>query len=88
MKGPAGRIQLDVRRHWKCPECGTEIKMAGDIVQKVCKCQKEGHWMKLISETQQKGIMSSIQKMKELENFDPTAKFLIQPESEEQKEEA
>lgn len=66
MKGPEGRIQQDVRRLWKCPECGTQIKMAGNVVQKICRCQKEGHQMKLVSEPTQSRVMSSIQKMKEV----------------------
>jgi uncharacterized C2H2 Zn-finger protein len=67
MKGPSGRIKLDVRRFWKCPTCGTVIKMDGDVAQKICKCQKEGVWMKIVEEPDQKRVMASIQTLKDKE---------------------
>ena len=76
MKGPKGRSQLDVRRIWRCPECGTEIKMDGDTAQKICKCQKEGHWMKLVSEPVQKRVMSGIQLMIDKEYPDHSVNYI------------
>ncbi|QDT36576.1 hypothetical protein Pan189_09360 [Stratiformator vulcanicus] len=36
MKGPGFRHALDVRRHWRCPECGREEFRDGDVQQLRC----------------------------------------------------
>lgn len=49
MKGPGNRIDLDVRRLWKCPRCGDERKASGDIAAKPCaRPECGGTWMKLV----------------------------------------
>lgn len=65
MKGPQGRIQLDIRRVWECPQCKTRIKMLGNTTHKLCSCQKDGVWMKIVEEPRQNWMMSGIQKMAE-----------------------
>ncbi|MGH7130276.1 MAG: hypothetical protein ACREJB_11125 [Planctomycetaceae bacterium] len=50
MKGPGMRLDLDVRRVWECPACGTRIKLPGREVARRCH-QCEGHpWMRLVED--------------------------------------
>lgn len=49
MKGPGIRIDLDVRRLWRCPRCGDERKATGTLTARVCpRAECAGVWMKLI----------------------------------------
>src|SRR5665213_3429047 len=48
MRGPGYRA-LDVRRTWRCPSCGRERKLLGDVTALPCGCQ-EGAWMKIVVE--------------------------------------
>jgi hypothetical protein len=41
MKGPGFRLDLDVRRLWECPACGTRLKMPASVVQLDCDCRGE-----------------------------------------------
>lgn len=50
MRGPGLRLPLEVRRTWRCPRCGTERKVPGDIVQVRCQCVPDGVTMKLVQE--------------------------------------
>lgn len=47
MKGPGMRLDLDVRRVWKCPACGREARSEGHVVTRVCNCTREGVAMRL-----------------------------------------
>lgn len=47
MKGPGNRIDLDVRRIWKCSRCGRVAKYLGDVVALRCSCGAEPAWMQL-----------------------------------------
>ena len=47
MKGPGIRIDLDVRRTWRCPKCGRTAKYLGDVVALRCNCGSEPVWMQL-----------------------------------------
>lgn len=47
MKGPGNRIDLDVRRIWKCSRCGRVAKYLGDVVALRCSCGAEPTWMQL-----------------------------------------
>ena len=38
MKGPGNRVDLDVRRLWRCPRCGREQKAGGQVVSVTCHC--------------------------------------------------
>jgi hypothetical protein len=48
MKGPGMRLELDVRRIWRCPACGREARSEGGVVAKVCGCTKDGVAMRLV----------------------------------------
>jgi hypothetical protein len=49
MKGPGIRIDLDVRRLWKCPQCGREMKATGVVTSRLCPASGcQGVWMKLV----------------------------------------
>jgi hypothetical protein len=48
MKGPGMRLDLDVRRVWRCPACGRESRAEGQVVGRVCNCTKEGVAMRLV----------------------------------------
>lgn len=47
MKGPGFRIDLDVRRVWRCPRCGRLARTAGGITAQRCHCAEDGTWMQL-----------------------------------------
>jgi hypothetical protein len=48
MKGPGMRLDLDVRRVWRCPACGRESRAEGKEVGRTCNCTKEGVAMRLV----------------------------------------
>jgi hypothetical protein len=48
MKGPGVRLDLDVRRVWRCPACGRETRSEGQVVLRLCGCTKEGIAMRLM----------------------------------------
>lgn len=50
MRGPGYRRDLDVRRTWKCPACGSELRVGGDVSTVRCDCQPAGVWMRIESE--------------------------------------
>lgn len=47
MKGPGLRIDVDVRRAWRCPVCGQGQRLAMDITAPRCPCVRDGVPMKL-----------------------------------------
>ncbi len=47
MKGPGVRVDLDVRRTWRCPKCGRVLRAAGQVVAVPCSCAPERTWMTL-----------------------------------------
>jgi hypothetical protein len=42
------RLDLDVRRVWRCPSCSREIRSDGQVVTRICSCTKEGVAMRLV----------------------------------------
>jgi len=50
MKGPGYKTSLDVRRTWKCPSCGIERKLLGDVTTMTCNCRDGGVFMAIITE--------------------------------------
>ncbi len=53
MKGPGYKTSLDVRRTWKCPACGSERKLFGDVTSMTCNCRERsggGVFMTIVSE--------------------------------------
>ncbi len=47
MKGPGLRIEIDVRRAWRCPTCGHNQRWPTDITAPRCFCVRDGVPMKL-----------------------------------------
>lgn len=47
MKGPGLRIDVDVRRAWRCPVCGQGARLPLDITAPRCPCVRDGVPMKL-----------------------------------------
>ena len=47
MKGPGLRIEIDVRRAWRCPVCGQSARLTMDITAPRCPCVRDGVPMKL-----------------------------------------
>ena len=47
MKGPGLRIDVDVRRAWRCPVCGQAQRLTMDITAPRCPCVRDGVPMKL-----------------------------------------
>ena len=47
MKGPGLRIEIDVRREWRCPTCGQNQRWPTDITAPRCYCSRDGVPMKL-----------------------------------------
>ena len=50
MKGPGHKQKLDVRRTWKCPVCGRERKLQGDVTTLMCDCRDGGVFMAIVTE--------------------------------------
>ncbi len=50
MKGPGYKTSLDVRRTWKCPACGVERKLLGDVTTMTCNCREGGVFMAIVTE--------------------------------------
>ena len=50
MKGPGYKLSHDVRRTWRCPACGFERKLVGDVTSLVCNCRPEGTFMSIVAE--------------------------------------
>ncbi len=50
MKGPGYKLSHDTRRTWRCPACGYERKLVGDVTSLVCNCREGGTFMKIVAE--------------------------------------
>ena len=50
MKGPGLKLDLDVRRLWKCPQTGETIRLSGDVTAKSTQVNGETVFMKLVEE--------------------------------------
>lgn len=48
MRGPGNRMKYDVRRLWRCPQCGYERHVAATAVSVRCHCSKDEPLMKLV----------------------------------------
>ena len=48
MKGPGLRVRFDVRRLWRCPQCGQTSLETGDVVSVACPCADPPVWMQLM----------------------------------------
>ena len=56
MKGPSGRLRLQIRRLWQCPACGRREWTSGQVVTRACTCTPAdaSHpvWMTLVADHQ------------------------------------
>ena len=50
MKGPGHKQKLDVRRTWKCPACGKERKLPGNMTTLLCDCREGSTFMAIVTE--------------------------------------
>ncbi|WP_417385664.1 hypothetical protein [Gimesia sp.] len=50
MKGPGLKLDLDVRRLWKCPQTGKTIRLSGDVVAKPVEVDGKTVFMQLVEE--------------------------------------
>ncbi|MCA9016793.1 MAG: hypothetical protein KDA77_15780 [Planctomycetaceae bacterium] len=50
MKGPGLKLDLDVRRLWKCPQTGETIRLSGDVVSKSTQVEGKTVFMQLVEE--------------------------------------
>lgn len=50
MKGPGLKLDLDVRRLWKCPQTGETIRLSGDVTAKSTQVNGETVFMQLVEE--------------------------------------
>lgn len=53
MRNVKHRGSGDFKRVWKCPVCGEIVRTGGEVVNRLCRCQRdkppnEQVWMKLI----------------------------------------
>lgn len=48
MRGLNFRQKSDIRRHWRCPECGVERKAPASVTVLRCGCAKSQPFMKLV----------------------------------------
>ena len=49
MRGPGYKLSGDVRRTWRCPTCGNERKLHGEVTSLQCSCS-QGTWMRIVAE--------------------------------------
>lgn len=47
MKGPGLRNDLEIRRTFKCPNCGRSVLKLGDVVSATCPCTDPPTWMQI-----------------------------------------
>lgn len=45
MRGPGMRLDLDVRRRWRCPKCGSERRLHGSVTAVMCQCAPDAPFM-------------------------------------------
>ena len=50
MKGPGLKLDLDVRRLWKCPQTGQTIRLSGNVVAKSVEVDGKTVFMQLVEE--------------------------------------
>ncbi len=51
MRGPGIRLDLDVRRLWSCPACGSQRRLLGDVASPLCLCREGGVVMQLTADS-------------------------------------
>lgn len=54
MKGPGLRNDLEIRRTFRCPQCGRTVLRLGDVVSQSCNCTDPPVWMQIQPEVQKR----------------------------------
>ena len=49
MRGPGYKLSGDVRRTWRCPACGRQQKLSGEVTALSCSCEAN-QWMQIVAE--------------------------------------
>jgi hypothetical protein len=47
LRGPGLRNDLEIRRTFKCPNCGRTVLKLGDVVSQTCPCTDPPTWMQI-----------------------------------------
>lgn len=47
VKGPGLRNDLEIRRTFRCPQCGRTVLKLGDVVSQTCPCTEPPVWMQI-----------------------------------------
>lgn len=76
MKGPGFRRNLDMRRQWRCPNCGDECRLPGDCVAMRCRKCADHPWMQIVAERNAVPRPSSLMSAPEI----PVAEFHLTEE--------
>jgi len=78
MRGPGYRNDLDVRRVWRCPQCGKQRRVPGDVTAVHCTC---GAAMQLVEERVRKNYAPQPLASRELTvaSFELTEEELARP---------
>jgi len=72
IKGPIFRIKLDVRRVWRCPQCGTVRKTHGSVVVQECDRCEGTVRMQLVESARPEMMACPTQDTTSLEPADPS----------------
>jgi len=80
MRGPGVRLDLDVRRVWKCPACQLVRRVSGDLTAIRCHCAGEP-WMQLVDERTSRPRVQQTLEVRELtvDSFQLTEEELAKP---------
>lgn len=80
MRGPGVRLDLDVRRVWKCPACQRLRRVSGDLTAVHCQCAGEP-WMQLVEERMSRPRVQQTLEVRELtvDSFQLTEEELAKP---------
>jgi hypothetical protein len=78
MRGPGYRLDLDVRRVWRCPRCGKERRLGGEVTAVTCIC---GQSMNLVEERRPRGhtVQPLVSRELTVESFALTEEELARP---------
>ena len=71
MKGPGYKLNLDVRRRWRCPETGKTVKTSGSVCQLASPFTKNRVMMKLVEETAAAREVASLEQTIEAMKLEP-----------------
>lgn len=79
MKGPGLRIDLDVRRMWRCPRCQRVARTPGNVVSQSCGCAPERVWMVLQQPLPRPRFVPDYRELEAVEDYtlEPDSTFIL-----------